>query len=70
LLALYAAEDSTKYGKAATRWLGRLALESDHVTLGDLQFAAAALLALPRRPDAALGVLTDLSSGDKKRKTT
>ena len=36
LLALYAAEDSPKYGKAATRWLGRLALESDDLSLEDL----------------------------------
>jgi hypothetical protein len=33
LLALYAAEDSPKYEKAARRWLGRLALESDDVPL-------------------------------------
>ena len=39
LVALYAAEDSPKFGKAATRWLGRLALESDDLTLDDLQFA-------------------------------
>ena len=36
-LALYAAEDSPKYGKAATRWLGRLALESDDPSLHDVQ---------------------------------
>lgn len=61
LLALYAAHDSPKYGKAATRWLGRLALESDDLSLHDLQLATAALQALPRRPDSALRVLTDLS---------
>ena len=61
LLALYASEDSPKYGKAATRWLGRLALESDDLSLDDLQLATAALQALPRRPDSALRVLTDLS---------
>jgi hypothetical protein len=61
LLALYAAEDSPKYGKAATRWLGRLALESDDLSLEDAQHAAAALHALPRRPDSALRVLTDLT---------
>jgi hypothetical protein len=43
LLALYAAEGSPKYGKAATRWLGRLALESDDLSLDDAQLAAAAL---------------------------
>ena len=61
LLALYAAEDSPKYPKAATRWLGRLALESDDVSLDDLQLTAAALQSLPRRPDSALRVLADLS---------
>ena len=60
LLALYASEDSPKYGKAATRWLGRLALESDDLSLDDLQLAAAALQALPhcadlrRRPSYSL----------------
>jgi hypothetical protein len=61
LLALYAAEDSPKYGKAATRWLGRLALESDDLSLEDAQLAAAALMSLPRRPDSAMKVLADLS---------
>ena len=61
LLALYAAEDAPKYPKAAMRWLGRLALESDDVSLDDLQLAAAALQSLPRRPDSALKVLADLS---------
>jgi hypothetical protein len=61
LLALYASEDSPKFGKAATRWLGRLALESDDLSLDDLQLATSALQALPRRSDSALSVLTDLS---------
>lgn len=61
LLALYAAEDSPKFVKAATRWLGRLALESDDLSLHDVQLAAAALHALPRRPDSALQVLGDLT---------
>src|SRR5688572_2605461 len=57
LLALYAAEASPKYGKAATRWLGRLALESDNLSLEDAQLAATALGALPRRPESAMKVL-------------
>ena len=60
LLALYAAEDSPKFDKAAVRWLGRLALEADDLELIDLQVAAAALLVLHRRPASALPVLTDL----------
>jgi hypothetical protein len=61
LLALYAAEKSPKYERAAARSLGRLALEADDLQLTDLQVAAAALLALHRRPDSALHVLTDLT---------
>jgi hypothetical protein len=61
LLALYAALDSPKYEKAATRWLGRLALEGKDISLDDLQLAAAALHALQTRPDSALSVLRDLS---------
>jgi hypothetical protein len=59
LLALYAAEDSPKYDKAATRWLARLALDVDDLRLSDVQLAAAALQALP---DAALRVLTGLTA--------
>jgi len=61
LLALYAAADSPKYEKAAIRWRGRLALESDDLTLDDVQVGTSALQALPRRTDSALKVLTDLS---------
>ena len=61
LLALYASEKSPKYDKAAVRWLARLALEADDLELGDLQLAASALQVLPRRPDSALSVLTQLS---------
>lgn len=40
------------------RWLGRLARESDDLSLDDVQLATAALQALPRRPDSALHILT------------
>ena len=49
LVALYASEESPKFDKAAVRWLGRLALESDDLSLEDAQLAAAALAARPRR---------------------
>jgi hypothetical protein len=62
LLALYAAEDSPKYDRAATRWLARLALESDDLQLRDIQLAAAALQALPSRPESALKVLHELTN--------
>jgi len=61
LLALYAAEDSPKYEKAAVRWLGRLALESKDLSLDDVQLAAAALGSMRRRPESALQTLRDLS---------
>ena len=61
LLALYAAEDSPKFDKAAVRWLGRLALEYEDLSLHDLQLAAAALHALPRRPESTLPVLREVS---------
>lgn len=60
-VALYASEGSPRFDKAAVRWLARLALESDDLQLGDVQLAAAALQALPDRPDSALRVLPELS---------
>ncbi len=49
LAGLYAAEDSPKFGKAATRFLARLALERP-LRLSELQVAAAALADLPHEP--------------------
>ena len=60
LLALDAAEDSPKYERAALRWPGRRALESDDITLDDLQLAAAALQSLPRRPKSSMRSLADI----------
>jgi len=59
-LALYASEDSPKYGKAGTRWRPTRA-RVRRLSLEDVQLAAAALDALPRRPDVAMKVLADLS---------
>ena len=50
--------DEAAYERAAVRWVGRLALEGRSVDLHDLQAAAAALDALPQRPDTALATLT------------
>jgi len=61
LLSLYAAEDSPKFERAAVRWLGRLALESDDLSLDDVQLATAALHVLARRPDSALQILRDVT---------
>jgi hypothetical protein len=52
--------DPERYEPAAVRWLGRFALEAPGATLEDLQAAAAALDALPTRPDAAMDVLSDV----------
>lgn len=46
--------DEDAYEKAAARWVARLALQAREITLDDLQRAAAALDALPHRPDAAM----------------
>jgi hypothetical protein len=61
LVALYASEESPKFDKAAVRWLGRLALESDDLSLPDVQLAAAALRGLHRRPNSTLQILSELS---------
>ncbi|HST38842.1 MAG TPA: hypothetical protein VLK58_05010 [Conexibacter sp.] len=42
------------YERAAVRWLGRFALEARAATIEDVQAAAAALDALPDRPDSAM----------------
>jgi hypothetical protein len=42
------------FERAAVRWLGRFALEARSATIEDVQTAAAALDALPDRPDTAM----------------
>lgn len=46
--------DHDGYERAAVRWLGRFALEARAVSIEDVQAAAAALDALPERPDTAM----------------
>jgi hypothetical protein len=46
--------DSTRYERAAVRWLGRFALEGRNVTIDDLRIAADALDALPERQGEAM----------------
>jgi hypothetical protein len=53
-------QDARQYERAAVRWLGRFALEARNVTLDAIQAAAAALDALPSRPDAAMETLSVL----------
>jgi hypothetical protein len=59
LLVILRAEPE-QYERAAVRWLGRLCLERTRVDLEDLSRAAAALDALPQRPDSARPLLADV----------
>lgn len=45
---------------AAVRWLACLALEESELTIVEVQFAAAALVALPAHEETAMRVLLDL----------
>ncbi|HEY4280404.1 MAG TPA: hypothetical protein VGM91_19435 [Conexibacter sp.] len=42
------------FERCAVRWLGRFALEAAPVSIEDVQLAAAALDALPHRPESAM----------------
>lgn len=53
-------QDPQRYPAAAVRWLGRFALEAPEATLEDVRRAAAALDALPQRPDTAVEQLSRL----------
>ncbi|MDO8183976.1 hypothetical protein Q5424_08225 [Conexibacter sp. JD483] len=46
--------DHDGYERAAVKWLGRFALEARSASVEDVVAAAAALNALPHRPDAAM----------------
>ena len=59
LVLLYAAEGSPKFERAAVRLLGRLALDR-HLTLAELQLAAAALASARSRPDVLVPLLRRL----------
>ena len=59
LLVILRAEPE-QYERAAVRWLGRLCLERTRVELADLSKAAAALDALPHRPELARPLLADV----------
>jgi hypothetical protein len=47
---------------------GRLALESGDLRLEDIQFTAAALHAMPARPESALQVLQDIAVDVQRRR--
>lgn len=50
LVTLYAEYEPAKFERAALRWLERLLVERDDLTLGEVQLACAALAQLPARP--------------------
>ena len=60
ILLVIARAEPHQYERAAVRWLGRLCLERTRVDLADLGRAAAALVALPERPDSARPLLADV----------
>jgi len=60
MLLVIARCEPQQYERAAVRWLGRLCLERTRVDLADLSRAAAALVALPERPDAARLLLAEI----------
>jgi hypothetical protein len=53
-------EAGDRFDRAAVRWLGRFALEGRDVTLEAIRSAAAALEAMPSRPEAAMELLAAL----------
>ena len=60
LVVLYAEVGDLKFERAACRWLGRITLERNDVTLSELQLAVAALSALRDHPVSAAVALRSL----------
>ena len=61
LVILYATESDRKFERAACRWLGRLMLERERLTLGQAQLAAVALRALEDAPATAAATLRSIA---------
>jgi hypothetical protein len=62
MLLVILRSEPEQYERAAVRWLGRLCLERNRVALEDLSSAAAALVALPDRPESARRLLAEVCS--------
>jgi hypothetical protein len=60
MLLVILRSEPRQYERAAVRWLGRLCLERTRIDLEDLSRAAAALVALPDRPESARRLLADV----------
>lgn len=63
VLLLIADQDEARFPRAATRWLGRLALERPDLTLPELRLAVTACELLPTRPEV-VPVLRALGAAD------
>jgi hypothetical protein len=57
---LYRDQDRDRYEAAAAKWLKRFAAEAKEASLEDIESAAAALEALPTKPDEAMEHLSKL----------
>jgi hypothetical protein len=57
LVLLYAADGDSKFERAACRWLSRLTLEREGLTLAQAQLAAVALRSLEDAPATAAATL-------------
>ena len=62
LVVLYAETGDAKFERAASRWLGRLIVERENLTLGEAQLAAAALVGLEAAPLTAATTLRSIAS--------
>jgi hypothetical protein len=66
VLLLIADQDEGRFPRAATRWLGRLALERPELSLAELRLALAACELLPTHPEV-VGALRALSAAGRLR---
>jgi hypothetical protein len=66
LTVLIAQNDPARYGRAAVRWHGRLALETSGLELADSQLALAALASLPTDAEGATAALVTLDELERR----
>ena len=59
---LMARQHHASFGRAATRWLARFALEAPTVGLEDIEEAVSALMAMPEEPERSARRLADLAA--------
>jgi len=66
LVILYAEKKDAKFERAACRWLGRLAVERERLTLAKAELAAVALHALADAPTIASATLRSVVDGSTR----